>query len=753
MWEVWSKLLGFFLCLLLGVTSVSARQVRVFAELYGASGKQMSNVTLAANSLGSDPSEQRFGIKVPGETQVELAGELPWRLEPEAEGFWAPNILLPSGQDFVRIQFRQLIPLRANLEVKPDGPLPSALRARLQTAAAAVERGEEVEKGEEVPSGDVTGEFECAVEDGVWNCPLPEGNWDIRLHSKGFVSHFLWNMRLDSGEARDLGTLHLEAGYEVFGHVRTEDASLLPERCRVEAMPALASQVRGVLRQKVERQTIAANVNPKGFFHLKDLAVGSYTVTAHGNGFVPTRHNVVVEDDSNAAIDDLVLRRPLDLEVRITPPSDTSGKTWKLLLMNAAEFKAEGTGSADEEGRWRLSPLAPGTYVLFIADAFGTRVAQEAVNLAPGQTFFHVQLDTVWVDGELHLGEEPLSAKVYFGGRNGEISIPMSSDGDGKFAGWLPRAGEWKVDVKSEDPDVFSRLTQVDLSPEDGVARVDLRLPDTLLSGEVVDDQGGPAAGASILIARTADEGERTPPSSVRADAGGLFSLRGQSPGVYRLEARVTTVDGIQASEPSRVELSENAPSTSVRLIVRSPQALRGRVVAGGRGVAGAAIFLTEIQGENSRPLFVPETQTAVDGSFALDMPAGARHGTLLVLATGYTFHRQALAMGDGTEPLIELRTEGGTLIIQRHEKDGQAAKVVIIGGDGGFYDPMILNRWAAMNGILSSSLGTIKVPLMPPDTYSVCWSRDDCQQGLLNPGSELVLSPKDENNEKGAEE
>lgn len=53
--------------------------------------------------------------------------------------------------------------------------------------------------------------------------------------------------------------------------------------------------------------------------------------------------------------------------------------------------------------------------------------------------------------GRVTLGDDPLAATLWFGGRSGVRRIRFDSDEKGRFDGWLPEEGTWPVDLVSEE--------------------------------------------------------------------------------------------------------------------------------------------------------------------------------------------------------------------------------------------------------------------------------------------------------------
>ena len=220
-----------------------------------------------------------------------------------------------------------------------------------------------------------------------------------------------------------------------------------------------------------------ATPNDRGFFQLAGIAPGEMTVTVTRAGYLPAKISPVhVPEGGEIELDDVVLRRPVELERRFRPAMDLSGKPWDLILIDFSGGEAPRLGTTDAEGTWKVPDLAPGQYVLLVADGQGTRMAEREIWLAPGETVQDVELDVVFVEGDVTLGDQPLVGRVVFGGTSGSVSVAMESDAEGRFAGVVSRTGSWRVDVTAKDPRVFRRFRDIEVEPNpaSGVARVEL---------------------------------------------------------------------------------------------------------------------------------------------------------------------------------------------------------------------------------------------------------------------------------------
>ncbi|MCP4548641.1 MAG: hypothetical protein GY835_19465, partial [bacterium] len=179
-------------------------------------------------------------------------------------------------------------------------------------------------------------------------------------------------------------------------------------------------------------------------------------------------------------------------------------------------------------------------------------------------------------------------------------------------------------------------------------------------------------------------------------------------------------------SDAVETELTEQSPTASVRIVVRRVIELSGSVFSLAGPVPGAAIDFRAPKSHASTNMIIPSTQSAGDGSFTLELPAGFERGDLIVEAPGFVLHRQRLVIDAGKPLDIPLTQEGGgTLVIHltnpldwsRIEKP-----LPYVLHDGIFHYGFVrLQRWSQLNGVMWDEL-RLEIPKLPPGSYSVCW-------------------------------
>lgn len=726
--------LGLGLALSLAVTARGAAlQVHVVADDGTPPGTvavlEASPVVSAANQ--EPPEVSVSEIEVPGVVGLDVERGFTWRLEVKAAGLWAPETLVVGGAERpseIQIRMVATSTLAARVEISEDLEEPDELEVRLRSPGHAAGA-----------TGDVDQSLECPVDDGQWGCEVPSGVFDLRLRSEGFISHYRWECELPARQTLDLGVVKLKPGSSISGWLTTADGSPLDEKARIIAIPRVTHV--GSPREQERQVGLALDtaVSERGFFHLQGLRPGAYQLRAEQKGFVPLRSLpvMVVENLETELPEPLILTRPAELFIGVEPPADARGEPWRLTLSSPASAEGAPPGLTDEAGTWVTTALNPGPYTLIVADSEGSRVASEEIVVEPPETEHWVKLSFVDVEGVVTLGDEPLAARLAFGGTSGMTSVSLQANEEGRFSGVLPRPGFWSLDVRSSSPWVFRRLRAVEVEPAPGTSRafVEVELPGTRLEGEVVDAEGSGIAGASVValpVPREPDDPTELP-AYVRSEEGGLFVFEGFEPALYRLQAIVVAPSGQKRqSEPVEVHLDENDPFQTARLVIGQSVRLRGRVSWRDTGVPGIAVR-AQPRGSGSGVL-VPAMLSDPDGRFELELPQETTSAVLTVMAPGFLLHQQLVSVGGGEEIPVRLEREGGgTLVIRPRTPVARGqGNPWIARSDGTVLDMGTLSKWSILNQAAGAGDEVIELPMMPAGRYQICWplSRDKAYEG-----------------------
>jgi len=612
---------------------------------------------------GEAPEVRTLEAAAPGQVSLELPPGTVWKLQIERPGFWAGEVLLSP----------QLEPPRVPVTLYRTGRIEGALALPADVAPP----GELSARFEAAPGGEegapaVAGTTLCPVIESTFSCPLPAGSMDLRLHLPGFVPVYFWAVPVSLERARSLGRITLVVGASVAG--RVELATGLPAADGLVTLTreGIAASGNAEVARRLGAMSLETRSDEHGFFQLTGVAPGRYEITATRPGLAPARIAgvEVVAGLASELLDPLVLRPPARLAVLLSPPLDPIGNPWQVDLVELTRDARLRVGSwrgpASADGRWEQADLAPGPHRLRITDGEGGAWFNEEIEIRSGAEDLAVEIPVVAIVGSLFRGEEPLPGILWFGGLHGPRRIRMAVDLDGHFAGYLPSEGLWELEIVpagEEESSLSPPPVEIERREGEPFAEVEIRIPDTRLEGEVVDEDGRRVPGAIVSAYAGSD---RRRPAREEADGEGRFLFRGLPAGSYLLVAEAGRDERERGEERSSewvpVTIGEDPPAPEIRLVLRGTRTVQGVVIAAAGPVPGARVVVLPAMGASSGGRAV-QASTGPQGEFTLELPAGSGEASLLVHAPGYA--ARLLALPDSSAPLVlALDGEGGSLIL-----------------------------------------------------------------------------------------
>lgn len=685
-------------------------------------------------------------VRIPGSLVLDLPARTTTRLSVEADGLWAPErVILPSEGDPNTVTLT-LLPagsIQGQLEVPRGHDPPGHLDVFFQPVDSENADWRRSEAGPQVRQP-------CELtRDGAFDCRVPALNLDFHLHAPGFVPRYMWNVGVKAGEAKSLGAVMLQAGASVVGRVVTAEG-LPPEvGTTVVLEPAIPSAHASARTEaKLDRRGRRGLVDRRGFFQMPDVAPGSYRIHVEKSGYAPTTSEpfTVYEGRETTLSEPLVLSTPVRFELVLDPPVDPYGRAWNIDLAPVGSHERKNE-PVPETGRWFKEGLSPGEYRLKIRSGSGRYEYSwwsEHIRIEPHMEPLRLDIPVLQVEGEVTLGDEPLESLVWFGGPNGGRQIRIDTNEEGFYAGYLPEAGRWRVTVVSEETG-RRNLEPVEIETADGArsARVDLHLPDTRITGEVVDEDGNPIAEARVQAFQIDTLHDV---NGTRTNAVGEFELRGIAEGSVALSAHEPRTG--KSSSMIQVHLQEDVAPQPVRLVLEEYQEIAGRVHWQGRAVPGAQVSIipTMPPGQGSLNSF-PDLFTNADGRFSVQLPARAIGANVTILPPGFAVKILSVDLPSKDRLEIEVSQEGGTLVLMGRETSdrlpGEAGVAALLQHNGASVMTGLLSSWARFHHMPSGPEET-RLPMMEPGSYTYCLPREDdpprCDSGFLSQGGELVL-------------
>ena len=634
------------------------------------------------------------------------------------------------------------VPIRAEVTV---------LKGRL-----AVARGDEIPRSLEVriesapQSGDgPKASIPCKVKESFWTCSVPAGVHDLRFKAGGYAPVYTWGIRVDPSRAVDLGTLRLRRGASLAGQVETEEGTVPAPPCKVEITPFQADTPDVVAGRRLASLTREARVNERGFFQFEAVPPGQYRVTVTKPGWAPASLGPFeVRPNLEARmIDRIVLARPVTFQVALDPPLDPYGQPWKLRLAASAPRTETFEGTASSEGNWARGGLFPGSYHLKVLSDPGMQWVSEDVEVRAGRDPLKIEIPVVEIEGKVTRGKEPLAATLWFGGVSGTRRLRFDSDEKGRFRGHLPQEGAWPVQLAIEEGDVRVSLDPVEVHRLSGQrsAKVEIAVPDTTLTGEVVDESGRPAPAVEVWVNNTGKV-RRGEDNRFHSDSEGKFRIRGLAAGPTALRAE----EGERTSEWAEVSLEEGQKSPWMRLVLRSNLEIRGRIVSPSGAVPGARVLGMPEIGVVGASASV-STVTDPTGEFTFSVPGDTHALNLLIFAPGFALRMTKAPVTAGTPLEIPVEPQGGTLVLEL-PSSGDSTPMPLLAHGGTFFPALLLAPWARLQGLDPGEPGHLVLPNLELGDWTLCVGgagtlrqggkppADKCTSGFLLPKGELRL-------------
>jgi hypothetical protein len=670
-----------------GSTSVEPVQARLRADRVGGTGAPVEGI-----------------VSVPGMASVELA-EGNWELSIQSPRYWSAPTVVSNGQAAV-------------VELWPAGILTGTVKTDGKAGDVRELRVHFSPPPEHAGNGSPTGDSICSLTNERWECLVPAGRHDLRLLARGFAAEFRWDQEV--GARTDLGQLKLRRGASLVGFV-TPTRGLKPTMrdVVVEARPQLMATANS-------RRVYTATVNERGFFQIAGLPAGQYLVHADAGRLRSEERSATIIEDRNAELrSPLVLDVPRKLVLHVESPATSATDPWQIRLSrvnrDANRLEEPLIGTVGEEGDWSAEVI-PGDYRLRIGRADGSTWHSADITVA-SDVYLDVSIPVRQINGRVKLGDRLLrGARLIFGGDYGGERCELVTDSDGEFSGTLPEQEKattrWTITIDSADPRVRRTADHEPVQSDTGDLRFDIELPETVVTGRVVEEDGAAAPGAWVTL--QSSEGNVFEQAS--ADADGQFELFGFEPGTYRIQADAFG----RSSEVAKIEASEPA-AAPLELVLRTEVVVRGRVQA--RNTMGVEAELTALP-RGVQASFVPTATTNSNGFFELRLPPRTRILDLLIESPGFPLSLGRVTIQNDKYLTLTLDQNGGRLTL---EIPGGANATI---SHGGAEVPL---GWLA-RPIVGQDEGLVTFPSIEAGDYELCLN-GNCRSGILAPHGSLLLS------------
>lgn len=689
--------------LVLLTPALHALQYRV--QMKGGQNVAAADVTLTARSLDgdADPVERRIGI--PSQGTIDLAAGT-WEIRLASEQVWAARVYAQSDD---QILIEALPAARLQVPLANDAAISEVPVYFTPSDAQSRDRA------------DLT----CPVIEREIRCTVPAGTYDLRFSPKGFMPQYRWDVNFVAGTAKKLEPVSLTRGASVVGTVTRNDRGGLPADTRITLSAVHVDNPSSALQ---------ARPNAKGFFEFAAVPPGEYRITAAAKSLTSDSRGIKVVANRTAELNTpLVLDTPKHVRATIVPILDPDGKPWLIELARkqpSGRHDTIASGSVGSEGIWEQKSLPDGDYLLVLSrrDNSGQWLTHK-FTVAGADVDIPISVPMIHAEGTVTYGDQPIAAKLHFGGENGPVRQLITADDEGSFSGVLPMNKDndrWDVFIEAISPPMRTTLDAVKPRIDsEGHLHFELHIPRTIVLGTVIDADGKPAPNALVNVTHL----QTAKLEQMSAGPDGSFQFSGLKPGRYRATAEAF----LAASDSLEFEVVEE-DSPSLRLILKKIQQLKGRVIANGSlPVIGARI--TAVSRNTPPPLEQLSASSNETGSFTLLVPRETTMIDVLVVPPG--FATMLARMPVKTEMLMQVAVDqhGGSLTAEV-----PSDPAVQLGHHGA-------NLWLAY--VAEASGGTVveeggrrrvTIPSLQAGPYELCL-RDRCTSGSLPPHGTLSLS------------
>lgn len=242
--------------------------------------------------------------------------------------------------------------------------------------------------------------------------------------------------------------------------------------------------------------------------------------------------------------------------------------------------------------------------------------------------------------------------------------------------------------------------------------RLDIELPASELTGQVVDQSGESVFPALVRIESLADGASQ----ELKAREDGTFEVHGLSPGRVRIRA----LGPQSASRTAEIEVSSEQPAF-VRLTVEPQNRVSGRVMSAAGPVAGAVVYVLPAPPGAS---VVPRAATDAEGRFDAALPAGVAEADVFVAPPGFAARMFRTRIAESV--IVPVSQVSGTLVVRFERSPDEGAADVL---------PFLRHAGATVNVRLFLRPGsgpvdegkqrTVRIGELEPGAYEVCRQRD----------------------------
>ncbi|WP_281658304.1 carboxypeptidase regulatory-like domain-containing protein [Halobacillus sp. Cin3] len=354
---------------------------------------------------------------------------------------------------------------------------------------------------------------------------------------------------------------------------------------------------------------------PDGSFQFENILPGSYIVSANATGYQSGSVGVTVEADETSQATLSLAPFPATLTGQVLNQLTGIGIDGSsVTVTDPFTGKIIGDTFTDADGNFILNNLAAGSYnVTASASGFGS--VSTSVLLESGNTTA-VVLSLSPNPGEVagsvsdRMTGEPLGgASVEIFDETGAFILSTSTNSNGNFSAFGLSPGNYTAMASLEG--YSSQLIGFTVvSGETSVASFSLDPDPSTIQGIVTDENGGPLAGAEIVVRQFTSTGPII--ATATTDTNGDYLITSLPQGSYVIIAKAIAY----AQETSSVLLEPGSTVTENFVLMGQPSAVEGVVSATGSGDVLEGVL---VQVFDTNGVLVATAQTGANGTYRVD--------------------------------------------------------------------------------------------------------------------------------------
>lgn len=646
--------LGILLLLLLWNVSAGALTIHIDGA---------ADAVVLMRRVDADEPSRTVSIRATAPTEVDVSGS--WEITVVSDTLWAAPVYAAASDP-------------VTITVHPRAEITGYVKRGPAAGEVALHFSSET----------LSANSMCEIRERRFRCSVPAGTFDVSLFLSGFATEFRWGVTAPA----DLKEIDFVPGSSLSGYV---------EGARGDSVKVVVAQ---------QAKTFTSKPNARGFFQVKGLTPGEFTVRASAKDLISEVRTVQIVGYTNATLKEpLVVAKPATITVTTMPQLDPRNQPWRVALWQSRQgerwLDSITSSNALPEGEWSARGIAPGDYVVTIQQQDGSEWKSERIAIAAEDVSVRMLVAGEPVTGTVTLGDRPIAATLRFGGEQGQAILAGE---DGTFSGVIaPREdadAPSVIDISAEDANLYRTLKLKGTVGSDGVRRFEIRLPATVVSGMVRNADGSPADGA--IVSLNAEDGGEFTQTFARED--GTFDFTGFEPGVYNVAAQSFR----ERSDLVQVEVTDT-PHDDLVLVLEPETAIRGRIVMGTIPVTNATVYGIS---RNVPMQFGGRGRSDLAGKFTLHLPPGTETYDIAVIPRGFYVSIGRMPVAHDKIVRAEIAQDGGALTV-----DAPAGQYVRLLHAGAEFSMEMLAREADGTIEKSADAQKLGIPNLEPGMYSVC--------------------------------